>query len=475
MRTIQKLCNVVAEELWITPSHRWVDIENRLQMRDILPQKEWKESGVTCLAARRGMGKSVLAEDILVDAAMWMQKAVVYFPFEQSEESLMRRLIQKISGVDIAEEMEQEEAEIVAAALDFLADLPIVIDNTPGILISELETKLRTLPEIGMVVIGDIQLMCGDNTGHEDRQEELREFVKKLSGISKELQIPVLFTSLVPRTVDYRANKRPHLADMQYGVFAEDVEQMIFLYRERSYRGDSYKEQTDDDSAEIILAKSKSGITKTIRARLDETYFRFCKNEDYDFIVQREYNGTPIRYAVIHGETSRILLIKGGQDSSVYGFQNKYLNVAKRVNAVCGCAVVVSSNPYDRTDSLEDAIRMIKELVCKEPEIYYMGNSNGAVLGGRYAHLHPESKKMLLVNGPLMINWPQTKRGVEQFTGEEVTFVYGDRDPSYKYLGLLGVIERPGKRSVITVEGADHNFKGRDEEFLTLAEKYLLS
>jgi len=103
-----------------------------------------------------------------------------------------------------------------------------------------------------------------------------------------------------------------------------------------------------------------------------------------------------------------------------------------------------------------------------------MGNSNGAVLGGRYAYLHPEIKKMLLVNGPLMMNWLQTKSGVEQFSGEEVIFVYGDRDPSYKYLGLLGVIEGPGKRSVITVEGADHNFKDMEEEFYTLAEKYLL-
>ena len=102
-----------------------------------------------------------------------------------------------------------------------------------------------------------------------------------------------------------------------------------------------------------------------------------------------------------------------------------------------------------------------------------MGMSNGAILGARFGHLHSEIKRMLLINGPLMINWPQTKKGLEKFEGKSVVIVYGSRDPSSKYAEMIEFIDNPGKMNLVKIEGADHNFKNMDESFRGLPERYL--
>ncbi len=149
---------------------------------------------------------------------------------------------------------------------------------------------------------------------------------------------------------------------------------------------------------------------------------------DFDEIVQQKYNDKEIGYGILYGTGEKALLIKTGQDGSIYGYEDKYLELACMINKKYGVSVVVSSNPYDRTDSLGQAIGIIRNKMAGVQDVYYMGNSNGAILGARFGHSHPELKKMLLINGSLMINWPQTKAGTEKFTGEKIVFVYGCGD-----------------------------------------------
>lgn len=195
---------------------------------------------------------------------------------------------------------------------------------------------------------------------------------------------------------------------------------------------------------------------------------------NFDKIISQKYGSNEIEYGIVKGSSNEILLIKVGQGGSIYGYENKYLKIAKHINDKYGIGAVVSSNPYDKTDSLEQAINLIKE-EFGEVDIYYMGNSNGAILGARFGYLHPEIKRMLLINGPLMINWPQTKQGVQMFEGERIVFVYGSKDASFRYVELIKNLLVGEKIRLEIIEGTDHNFVGMDSEFLELAEKYLLS
>ena len=195
--------------------------------------------------------------------------------------------------------------------------------------------------------------------------------------------------------------------------------------------------------------------------------------EKYNKMFSKQYNDQSIDYGILCGTDKKVVLIKTGQNGSIYGYGNKYIKMAKNINQKYGSTVVVSSNPYDCTDSLGHALEVIKEEVNQDVDVYFIGMSNGAILGARFGHSHLEIKRMLLINGPLMINWPKTKRGLEQFEGECVTMVYGSLDPSYKYAEMVEFIDNPGKIRLVKYEGADHNFKNMDELFQSLPEEYL--
>lgn len=193
----------------------------------------------------------------------------------------------------------------------------------------------------------------------------------------------------------------------------------------------------------------------------------------YNKIISKQYKELSIDYGILYGTEKRVVLIKTGQNGSIYGYNDKYLIMAKNINEKYGSTVVVSSNPYDCTDSLGQALEVISEEVSHNVEVYFMGMSNGAILGARFGYLHPEIKRMLLINGPLMINWPQTKKGLERFNGEFATMVYGSLDPSYMYAEMVEFIDNSGKIRLVKCEGADHNFKNMDEYFQRLPEEFL--
>jgi len=167
-----------------------------MRMKDIMSEQEWKESGVTCLAARPSMGKTALAIELALDAARWMEKKIVWFSLEMNEECLARRLENR-AGVG-AEELQNIE-----------------IDDTPAVSVEGVERKLQMLQDVGLVVIDYLRLMI-EKLGvlNRDREEEIRRIVQGLSRISRERQVPVLVLSQLPREVDYRVEKRPRLEDI---------------------------------------------------------------------------------------------------------------------------------------------------------------------------------------------------------------------------------------------------------------------
>lgn len=195
---------------------------------------------------------------------------------------------------------------------------------------------------------------------------------------------------------------------------------------------------------------------------------------NYNKIIKKEYGQVMIDYGIIYGAATKAILIKTGQNGNIYGYNNKYLEMANCLNKNYDITVVVSSNPYDCTDSLGQALELIREENRSVMDVYFMGVSNGAVLGARFGHLHSEIKRMLLINGPLMINWPQSKKGLEKFQGELATLIYGSLDPSYRYVGLIDLINNSTRINKVIVDGADHNFRNMDEYFQRLPDEYLL-
>lgn len=171
-------------------------------------------------------------------------------------------------------------------------------------------------------------------------------------------------------------------------------------------------------------------------------------------------------FGIINGN-STLVFIKTGRGGSVYGYKNKYLKMACDIRDKYGYTVVVSANPVEYDCDLLAEIGYVKDEVLKPDCIYYMGISNGAVIGAQQGWKVPDIKRMLLINGPLMINLHKLIDGLRKYNGERICLVYGDKDPSYPY---LGVFEKQSIENVVVkvAYGADHNFAGMESELQLL-------
>lgn len=196
----------------------------------------------------------------------------------------------------------------------------------------------------------------------------------------------------------------------------------------------------------------------------------------YDVELHKPFiNDIIIDYGIIKGDNT-ILFIKAGQDGSLYGYENKYLKIARKINKKYGSTVICSSNPFDGNNPLDNAMEVI-ESYCKDNkfedyDIYYMGHSNGGLIGAWYGTKYPKIKRLLLVNAPLMFNYHKTKEALINFDNEQLVLVYGSLDQSYPYVELLSAINNKKVKYYI-IEDQDHHFSKKSYDFKKLPEDYL--
>ncbi len=146
------------------------------------------------------------------------------------------------------------------------------------------------------------------------------------------------------------------------------------------------------------------------------------------------------QFGIICGRDT-IIFIKTGKGGDIYGYDNKYLNIADMLHERYGYSCVVSANPVGSKAEISEELETFYQYISEAREIFYVGISNGALAGAQQCWKSRLITKALLINGPLMINWPQTREGAEKFRGKDMHFVYGERDPSARYAGLIDLID----------------------------------
>ncbi|MBE6845847.1 MAG: hypothetical protein E7508_09125 [Ruminococcus sp.] len=191
---------------------------------------------------------------------------------------------------------------------------------------------------------------------------------------------------------------------------------------------------------------------------------------DFDKIIKQEFtDNIELEYGIIHGNEN-IVFIKAGAGGSFYGYEDKYLKMARLLNSINGCTVVCASN-NDKTSFERYDVKIIQDFIAETtaPKLYYIGVSNGAVQGIMSAAEKYDFEHLLLINMPLMINYHKLMRKMEQ-VGTRITFVYGEKDPSAFYVPMLQNRIKENVNIEI-VPGADHQFKGMLDEFVNLGIK----
>lgn len=182
-----------------------------------------------------------------------------------------------------------------------------------------------------------------------------------------------------------------------------------------------------------------------------------------------------VEYGIIRGNNT-VVFIKVGLQGSIYGYNDKYPVMAKNLNEDHGCTVIVSSNPNGYDDDFEDEMSFVDEYASSNNlenyVIYYVGHSNGAALGMIHAWKFPRIKRLVCINGPLMIEPHRLLPGIRQFCGEKMYLVYGSKDPSYKMVKMHLVLASE-KVEFVHIKNADHDFTGFLDFFIELPSVYL--
>jgi len=226
-------------------------------------------SDLVLVAARPSMGKTAFVLNIAQYMAFKKDKGVAIFSLEMSKEQLVNRLFSLESQVDAQAlrtgNMKDSDWEKLIEGAGIIGKSNLIIDDTPGISVSELRSKCRKYKlehGLDIVIIDYLQLMTGSvGKNSESRQQEISEISRSLKGLARELNVPVVALSQLSRAVESRPDKRPMLSDLrESGAIEQDADVVMFIYRDEYYNKDSeFKKQ-----AEIIIAKQRNGPVGTV-------------------------------------------------------------------------------------------------------------------------------------------------------------------------------------------------------------------
>jgi replicative DNA helicase len=203
---------------------------------------------------------------------------IAVFSLEMSKEQLVYRLLSSEAQVESgrlrAGRISQTEWEPLGHAISVLSQLPLFIDDTPNITVSEMRSKARRLQAenggaLGLILIDYLQLMEG---GGDNRVQELSKITRSLKGLARELNVPIIALSQLSRGVEARTNKRPMMSDLrESGSIEQDADLIIMLYRDEYYNEDT----PDRGIAEVIITKHRNGPVGTVKVLFEPQFTRF--------------------------------------------------------------------------------------------------------------------------------------------------------------------------------------------------------
>jgi replicative DNA helicase len=239
-------------------------------------------SDLVLIAARPSMGKTAFVLNIAQYVAFRKDLPVVIFSLEMSKEQLVNRMFSLESSVDAQKlrtgQLNDQDWERLIESAGVIGKSKLMIDDTPGISVSELRSKCRKLKlehGLSMIIIDYLQLMSGSGRS-DSRQQEISDISRALKSIARELNVPVLALSQLSRAVEQRPDHRPMLSDLrESGAIEQDADVVMFIYRDDYYNHDTDRKGV----SEIIIAKQRNGPIGTVELAWLPEYTKFANLE----------------------------------------------------------------------------------------------------------------------------------------------------------------------------------------------------
>lgn len=226
-----------------------------------------REGQLVIIGARPAVGKTSFALNLALNAAS-EGYTVAFFSLEMSGKEIAQRFIcahaqVSMSNFRTGKISPQEWANIGQAAED-LSRLDILIDDTPGITVTEIRAKARRMlhnKEKAIIILDYLQLVSPPaGRRAESRTVEVSEMSRALKIMAKELAVPVISLSQLSRAVESRTGKRPQLSDLrESGSIEQDADIVMFLDRSSNEQEAAREDRPPEGITRIIVAKNRSG------------------------------------------------------------------------------------------------------------------------------------------------------------------------------------------------------------------------
>lgn len=245
---------------------------------------DYKTSGMqpsdfVLIAARPSMGKTAFVLNLVDHVAVRKELPCMVFSLEMSKEQLVNRMLSMESNVDSQKlrtgNLTDSDWDAVVEGIGTIGNSKLIIDDTPGISITELRSKCRKMKlehGLSMIIIDYLQLMSGSGKNGDNRQQEISEISRSLKALAREMNAPVVALSQLSRACETRQDHRPMLSDLrESGAIEQDADVVMFLYRD-----DYYNKDTDRPNiAEVIIAKQRNGPIGTVELLWQPEYTKF--------------------------------------------------------------------------------------------------------------------------------------------------------------------------------------------------------
>ena len=240
----------------------------------------FQPSDLVLIAARPSMGQTAFVLNVVDHVAVRKKLPCMVFSLEMSKEQLVNRMLSMESNVDAQKlrtgSLTDSDWDAVVEGVGIIGNAKLVIDDTPGISISELRSKCRKMKlehGLSIVIIDYLQLMSGSGKGGNDnRQQEISEISRSLKALAREMHAPVVALSQLSRACETRTDHRPMLSDLrESGAIEQDADVVMFLYRDDYYN----KDTEHPNEAEVIIAKQRNGPIGTVTLIWKPEYTKF--------------------------------------------------------------------------------------------------------------------------------------------------------------------------------------------------------
>lgn len=237
------------------------------------------DSDLILVGARPGMGKTSFTLNIASNVALATKKTVCIFSLEMSAEQLVSRMISSEAMVNShnlrSGQLSPEDWKKIADTAMRLSNTNILIDDTSGMTVTAMKSKLRRVENLGLVAIDYLQLMESERRS-DNRALEVGDISRGLKLMAKDLRVPVICCAQLSRGPESRTDKRPQLSDLRdSGAIEQDADVVMFLYRDEYYKTDRAPDDKEGNVAEVIIQKNRHGSTGNVKMGWIGSYTKF--------------------------------------------------------------------------------------------------------------------------------------------------------------------------------------------------------